>query len=122
MADVIFRGHFPAVKQAIKTAINVGMEAVAQTAEANAISEVTDLVYDAPPSPRYVRTGDLRKSITHEYDPSSQTASVGADIEYAPYVEYGTSRMKARPFMANTVQKYQNEYLTVLRDALTKLG
>jgi HK97 gp10 family phage protein len=121
VAGIIFRSYRPEVEQAIKKAIDVGMEAVAQAAEANAISEVTTLVYDAPPSPTYVRTGDLRKSITHKYVQAEQTAYVGANIDYAPYVEFGTRKMASRPFLRNSVQKYTGEYAAILKDALSKL-
>lgn len=121
MANIIFRSNRVNVERAIKSAIDIGMEAVAQAAEANAISEVTKLVYDTPPSPSYVRTGDLRKSITHKYVPEEKTAYIGANIEYAPYVELGTRNMKERPFLRNAVQNYKNEYKAILKDALSKL-
>lgn len=121
MADIIFRSYKSEVKKAIKSAIDVGMEAVGQAAEANAISEVTRLVYDTPPSPTYVRTGDLRKSITHKYIPEERAAYIGTAIEYAPYVEFGTSKMEPRPFLENSVFNYSEEYGNILKDALSKI-
>lgn len=41
-----------------------------------------------------VDTGRLRSSIHHELNP--KRASVGTNVQYAPFVEYGTSRMAAR--------------------------
>jgi len=41
-----------------------------------------------------VDTGRLRSSITSNIEPESGTIFTNA--QYAPYVEYGTSRMKAR--------------------------
>jgi len=35
-----------------------------------------------------VDTGELRRSITHEVN--GDTGIVGSNLEYAPYVEYGT--------------------------------
>lgn len=122
MAGFIFRSNRAKVERALKSAIDIGMESVAQEAEANAIAEVTELVYDTPASKTYIRTGDLRKSITHRYVPEEQTAYVGANIDYAPYVEFGTIHMKARPFLSNSVQKYKKEYQVILQDALSKLG
>lgn len=47
-----------------------------------------------------VRTGRLRGSITwrlgHDAGPY---ADIGSAVEYAPYVELGTSRMPAYPFL-----------------------
>lgn len=121
MADMIFRSYRPEVERKVKSAIDVGMKAVAEQAEGNAIEEITKLVYDTPPSPRYVRTGDLRNSITHAYDPMEQAAYVGARMEYAKYVEFGTSKMRARPFLGNAAQNYTDEYLDTLNKALKAL-
>ena len=44
-----------------------------------------------------VDTGRLRDSVTVEM--SGLTASVGTSCGYAAYVEFGTSRMPARPFL-----------------------
>lgn len=119
MADIIFRSHRADVERAMKRAIDIAMESVAQQAEGNAIEEVTKLVYETPPSPTYVRTGDLRKYITHEYVPSEQTAYIGTPIEYAPYVEFGTRKMHARPFLRNAIENYVSEYRSILNDILS---
>lgn len=48
-----------------------------------------------------VRTGRLRGSITFRLgeDALSLYADIGSAVLYAPYVEKGTSRMAARPFL-----------------------
>lgn len=48
-----------------------------------------------------VDTGRLRSSITNQVgtDAEGLLAAVGTDVEYAPYVELGTSRMAAQPFL-----------------------
>lgn len=48
-----------------------------------------------------VDTGRLRASITHGLarDDAGIFGWVGTDVEYAPYVELGTSRMAARPYL-----------------------
>lgn len=48
-----------------------------------------------------VRTGRLRGSITFELgrDTLGPWARVGTNVFYAPFVEGGTSRMAARPFL-----------------------
>lgn len=52
------------------------------------------------PGPR-VRSGRLRGSITHRLGSDTQGlyADIGSSVLYAPYVEYGTSRMPAYPFL-----------------------
>ena len=44
-----------------------------------------------------VDTGALRRSITHRV--SGLYGEVGTSIEYGPYVEYGTYRMAAQPYL-----------------------
>jgi len=48
-----------------------------------------------------VDTGRLRSSITHalERDMRGLVGIIGTDVEYAPFVELGTSRMDAKPFL-----------------------
>lgn len=48
-----------------------------------------------------VDTGRLRSSITHEMlsGGGSLIGRVGSNVEYAAYVELGTSRMAARPYL-----------------------
>lgn len=121
MADIIFRRHLDEVERAVRSALDIGMEAVGQQAEGNAEREVTKLVYDTQPSPTYVRTGDLRKYLTHDYVQEEKAVYVGSPLEYAPYVEYGTVNMPERPFLRNAVQNYSEEYKSILADALDKL-
>ena len=52
-----------------------------------------------------VDTGMLRASITT--DIGSLEASVGTNVEYAPFVEYGTSNQLAQPFMKPAKDKAQ---------------
>lgn len=48
-----------------------------------------------------VRTGRLRGSITHALgeDGKGLYCDIGSNVVYAPYVELGTSRMSARPYL-----------------------
>ena len=55
-----------------------------------------------------VRTGNLRNSITHAHD--EDTAIVGTNVEYAPYVELGTTRQKAKPYLVPAVKNNLSEY------------
>lgn len=119
---VKFENFSDRVLKEVEKSIDEAMELVAQQGESNAIAEVTKLVYDTPPSPTYVRTGDLRKSISHKYLKSEKTAYIGTNIEYAPYVEYGTRNMIERPFLLNAAQNYSDEYKAIFEDAMGKLS
>ena len=63
-----------------------------------------------------VDTGTLRNSITHTYD--SKFAYIGTNVEYAPYVENGTSKMKARPFLKPAATEHGEEYKKLMEDSL----
>lgn len=90
-----------------------------------------------------VDTGRLRNSITHAVGGSSVTGSyhadtarggsqgfgtyngtvgtrgdhsvsVGTNVEYAPYVEMGTSKMGARPFIEPSVSDHLNQFKHII--------
>lgn len=65
-----------------------------------------------------VDTGRLRNSITHQTDETS--TMVGTNVEYAPYVELGTSRKAARPYIAPSIQNHMGEYRTIIESELRK--
>lgn len=63
-----------------------------------------------------VDTGRLRNSISHARDDTS--AYIGTNVEYAPYVELGTSRMKARPYLRPAAEEHADEYKEIVKAAL----
>lgn len=105
-----------AILDALPPAKERALEAIGMQAEANAKIEVTQAVYDTPESPSYRRTGNLRNSISHAYD--SDSAYVGTNTEYAPYVEMGTSKMPSRPFIRPAVENYMDEYKALAEEML----
>lgn len=63
-----------------------------------------------------VDTGRLRASITHEVD--GETALIGTNVEYAYFVEVGTSRMKAQPFLVPAATEHGSTYSSILKKHL----
>lgn len=63
-----------------------------------------------------VDTGNLRNSITNAVDDKS--AYVGTNVEYAPYVELGTSRAKAQPFIKPAATEHSDVYKRIVQDEL----
>lgn len=60
-----------------------------------------------------VDTGRLRNSITHQqYD--ERTEVVGTNVEYAPYVELGTHRQKAQPYLRPAAENHTAEYKRII--------
>lgn len=65
-----------------------------------------------------VDTGRLRNSITHVTRPSEKAVYVGTNVEYAQYVELGTSRAKAQPFLVPAAANHGDTYRRILEDNL----
>ena len=77
-----------------------------------------------------VDTGRLRNSITYTlgggggygfpgYGASvGKEVSVGSEVEYAAYVELGTSRTRAQPFLRPAAADYADEYRKTVEDHL----
>lgn len=62
-----------------------------------------------------VDTGNLRNSITHAVEGSEDAVYVGTNVEYAPYVEMGTSRTAAQPFLRPAATEHGSTYRSILK-------
>ncbi len=51
--------------------------------------------------------GHLQESITYEVD--KKEARVGTNVHYAPYVELGTVKMKAQPYLRPALDENKNK-------------
>lgn len=65
-----------------------------------------------------VDTGRLRGSITHRIN--NYEALIGTNVEYAPYVELGTSRMAAQPYLEPALSNNKGNITKVLRNEIEK--
>jgi HK97 gp10 family phage protein len=72
------------------------------------------------PGPR-VRTGRLRASILPE-QVDNNTARVGTNVVYAPFVEFGTKRAPAYPYLVPAVEQCKGELEGVMVTFGTELG
>ena len=64
-----------------------------------------------------VDTGRLRNSVTHISD-GEKSVYIGTNVEYGPYVELGTSRSKAQPFLRPAATDHVSQYRSVLKSEL----
>lgn len=64
-------------------------------------------------------TGRLANSITFDRV-GDLTATVGSELAYAPWLEYGTSRMAARPFFRPAVERMTPKYIGKLEDIIRR--
>ena len=65
-----------------------------------------------------VDTGRLRNSITNAVEVGEQSVYIGSNVEYAAFVELGTSRMKARPYLKPAATEHTAEYKALAEQAL----
>lgn len=91
-----------------------------------------------------VDTGHLRNSISHKVDKQNKVAYIGSNVEYAPFVEFGTGQfynggvggrqsgwtytkkgeakntigMRGREFLKRAIVEHRDEYRKILKDAL----
>lgn len=75
----------------IKKELGDKLELVGQYVEGEAIKNINEM--------RAVDSGRLKNSITHETDKDSLITRIGTNVEYAPFVCYGTIKMQPRPFL-----------------------
>jgi HK97 gp10 family phage protein len=109
MGSVSVISHRKAVESAVEAAIARALEICGGKAES----------YAKLLCP--VDTGRLRNSITHQAE-SDTVMAVGTNVEYAPYVELGTYKMAARPYLAPSVENHMSEYANIIQKELKKIG
>ena len=112
------------------TAIEVAFEKIGQVAEG----------YAKRLCP--VDTGRLRNSITHatasypgigtyqdnagnefndataDSTPEKNAVYIGTNVEYAPYIELGTTRTKAQPYLKPAVVNHAEKYKKIFKDSM----
>jgi HK97 gp10 family phage protein len=79
--------------------------------EANAqrtVAKVADAIAEDARGHAPVRTGRLRSSI--EGRPKGKQADIAVDADYAAFVEFGTYKMAAKPFLTPAVSEHQDEF------------
>lgn len=94
------------VVDGIDSAIGVALETIGLLAENYAVKKCPAV------------TSNLRGSITHEVDAGDNAVYIGTNVEYAPYVELGTSRQEAQPYLRPAASKHEAQYRRVLKNAL----
>lgn len=76
------------------------------------ISYAGDLIHNV--------TGNLRRSLNKRVRGNS--VIVGTDVEYARYVEEGTSRSKPHPYLRPAVTNHMDEWKQIIEDELENGG
>lgn len=135
-SKITVRDNSKEVVSLFKKAVHNGLTAVGMTAEKHAKKAITEQ--------KAVDTGLLRNSVTYAIagyqthvesysnNKGTKTGSysgtmdgkkdsavyIGTNVEYAPYVENGTSKMAARPFLKPAATEHSDEYKRLFEAAL----
>ena len=91
-----------------------------------ALEEIAEKIRDDAKSFAPVDTGALRKSIRVEKKGELQFSVVagdggvinprtGREVDYAGFVEFGTSRMSPQPYMQPALEKNRDEILNIVK-------
>ena len=113
-----FRARAEKLDSDTKKAVN----ACALKVERDIKASMTPNGPSAPGEAPAVDTGRLRASIAHrvEMESGEAVAFVGTNVEYAPYLEFGTTRMQPRPFMVPAIERnrewIKNKLAVVVKD------
>lgn len=70
-----------------------------------------------------VVTNRLRASVTSQTTESGFVAEIGPNVEYAPYLEFGTKHMKRAegyPFVRPTLEQTQSDIINEFEDAVRR--
>ena len=108
MADVKFTSNRAAVLSAVNAANSRALEIMGGKAES----------YAKQLCP--VDTGNLRNSITHQQQ-DENTEIIGSAVSYAPFVELGTRRQRAQPYLRPAAENHGPEYKAIWEGELAKI-
>lgn len=104
--DVKITDNSDEILGALSEQIEQALTAIGLTAESYAKQECP------------VDTGRLRNSITNAVRADEKAVYIGSNVEYAAFVELGTSRMKARPYLRPAATEHTAEYKRLAEQAL----
>lgn len=120
MADVTFTSHKEEAIKAVTEAMARALEICGGKAETYAKELAPVGTPESTGIPGY-HGGTLRNSITHEqWD--EKTEVIGSTVDYSKFVELGTYKMKARPFLRPAAENHGAEYKAVIERELAKVG
>lgn len=89
--------------------LDVGIDADLTIEE---LKEIGNMIIERATQIVPVRTGALRDSISMIVDETNKTVIVGSDLNYSTYVELGTSKMTARPYLIPSLLEALREFQT----------
>ena len=68
-----------------------------------------------------VDTGALKNSISTEFEDNGLTGIIAPHMEYATFVEFGTKRMSAQPYMTPAAEAVAPAFVSAMKEMLREL-
>ena len=65
-----------------------------------------------------VKTGSYSGNFSNSKDSTNQSVYIGTNVKYAQYVEFGTSKRKAKPFLKPSASEHVDEYKKIFKTVL----
>jgi HK97 gp10 family phage protein len=69
-----------------------------------------------------VDTGALKNSISTEFENGGLTGIIAPHTDYATFVEYGTKRMSAQPYMTPAAEAVAPAYIEAMKQMLQEIS
>ncbi len=129
VVTIVFN-KFPAIAKAMPGA---AMEIIAETLEDIDKTVQTGLaaggtgrtygshVASSPGQMPATDTGNLAGSLQSELDKNSYVGSYGTSVDYAPHLEYGTSKMAARPFLTPAAEQARPGFMRKVKSLESRI-
>ena len=108
MADIKFTSNVNDILSALEKGKRNALTAIGATAETHTKDNIT--------ADKLVDTGRLRNSISYTVD--GESAYIGTNVEYAPYLELGTKKITAHHYLKRAVTEHQDEYKKLAVEAI----
>lgn len=84
-----------------------------------ALNRIGILVTAEAQSRTPVDTGRLRRSLAH--DVHEDSVDIGTNVEYASYVEHGTSKQKAQPFLNDAITQSSDKIKDIIKEVMSDM-
>lgn len=68
-----------------------------------------------------VDTGALKNSISTEFEDNGLTGIIAPHMEYATFVEFGTKRMSAQPYMTPAAEAVMPAFVSAMKQMLQEI-
>lgn len=112
VADVTILDNSKEVLAASERAIYAALTKIGISAKQNIQQIILDKdIFD---------TGDTYRTIDYQVNEQNKSVTVGAQMWYSPFLEFGTHKMPARPFIKPGILEHVSEYKEIVEETFKK--